>query len=248
MEITTARIRQVITFSLLLLSINCFSQNHESNISAIYGNWKCVKHDYNGPEIYSLKQAEMIRKSILHIEENTYYFDNIGFIQRCSFHKLKIEPYDTSRFIERLRVIYTNNDLKKMFTLDPVDKNAKLSCYNNCSLMLNADTLISNCGGDIFYWIKTPGIIKDYKGKGSTEIHVPLSGSNRIISLTYNFYSEPDQLIIEDQSGRQLFTTGMTTTNGEKQLKIPISNVSKLTFKVNSGQPSSIWSFKVKVE
>jgi len=127
------------------------SINHPVNIS---GDWKSVKHDYRGVEKFSLKQAEEIRKSILHIEKQTYYFRNLSFVGKCRFYEWRVKPFDAYDVNQVLELTYTKKELKKVFLLDPVDKNGNTACYNECTVFKMRDTLITNCGGYIFYWVK----------------------------------------------------------------------------------------------
>lgn len=89
-------------------------------------------------------------------------------------------------------------------------------------------------------------IVKDYSGTGSSTKELSLTGKETALKLSYEFYKEPDQLIVEDQNGKQLFKTEMTATNGMQTATVPLNGVSKLVFKINSEQPNSKWRFKVE--
>lgn len=127
------------------------SKVHEMNIN---GRWKSVKHDYRGRQKFSLQQANLIRSSVLTIEQNTFNYSKAQFIKSCNFYTWKKSPYDTTVY-DNLQLIYTNAELQKLTIFDPVDKAGNLSCFNECALFyLKQDTLINLCGGYIFYWVK----------------------------------------------------------------------------------------------
>src|ERR1700722_397022 len=143
------------TLLLVLLSLTWFqgiSQIRKDSLN-IYGDWKCIKHDYRGIEKFTFQQAEEIRKSVLHIEATTYYFKHITFITKCPFYAWRLKPYepDDIAMIDR---IFTKAQLKQIFLLDPARINGDDTCYNDCVILKKRNILITNCGGYIFYWVK----------------------------------------------------------------------------------------------
>jgi hypothetical protein len=120
----------------------------------IFGDWKCVKHDYRGLEKFSGQQADAIRRSILHIEKHRYYFKNINFIKTCEFYRWKVTnyiPYDAGNVLER---IYTPKQLNEIYLLATVDKDDNEVCYNECVILKKGKFIITNCGGYFFYWVR----------------------------------------------------------------------------------------------
>lgn len=138
--------------------MNCFSQNKTDSPISIFGNWKCVKHDYKGFQKFNLQQAEQIRNSVLSIENHTFRYAKAGFINKCTFFNWKISKYDTTEsYGYSIEYRYTKPELAKMLKITPVDNKGNLNCYNECStFFLKKDTLISICGGYTFYWVKIP--------------------------------------------------------------------------------------------
>lgn len=120
----------------------------------IIGDWKCVKHDYRGLEKFTLKQAEEVRKSTLHIEKNIYYFKNVKFIEMCRFDEWVVKPFDAYDLIRTLELTYTKKQLKNVFLLDPVDKAGNTTCFNECAVFKKGNTIITSYGGYIFFWAK----------------------------------------------------------------------------------------------
>ena len=133
---------------------NGISQTPDKKID-ISGDWKCVKFIDAGIQKYTLEQAGEIRKSILHIEDHTYYFKQVKFIDRCFFLGWKATPYSNmAEYVRSLEAIYTKRQLKDLVLIDPVDKNGDVACYNNCLIFKKGSMLITICGGYTFYWKK----------------------------------------------------------------------------------------------
>lgn len=91
-------------------------------------------------------------------------------------------------------------------------------------------------------------IIEAYSGSGSQTKEIVLSGYETELKLTYDFYKESDQLIIEDRSGKRLFSTDMIATNGRRIAEVPLRGATRLVFKVTSSASSSKWKIKVEVK
>jgi hypothetical protein len=146
-----------LAYPLLLCIICIFALGLQSSRdNYIFGKWRCVKLDTRGYQKYSLKQAKIIKRSVLNFERNKIYYSDIDFIKSCYFFKLKLSQYDTllSRvyYNMNLEVIYPKSDLAKILVIELVDSNGRHSCFNNCAeLFLKQDTLINVCGGYTFY-------------------------------------------------------------------------------------------------
>lgn len=145
----------------VLLFLGCNSQeSKEFNINSLYGEWHIVKHDYRGYQKFNLKQAEKIRNSILIFKKNKIYYDNIEFIQNCTFSKIQITKYDTSDYdinygYGALEYIYTKSELANFKKINLTDSSGNPTCYNNCSIFyFHQDALISLCGGYTYFLIK----------------------------------------------------------------------------------------------
>jgi hypothetical protein len=123
----------------------------------ILGTWKCVDHDYRGEEKFNLKQAELIRYSILNIGKHNFSYSKAKFIENCNFSDWEMTMYDTTQdFVYSLEYKYYKSELTKMFSFIPVDSNGRSACYNECAtFFLKEDTLITICGGYTFYWLKS---------------------------------------------------------------------------------------------
>jgi hypothetical protein len=54
--------------------------------------------------------------------------------------------------------------------------------------------------------------------------------------------------VVEDRSGRELFSTDIIATNGMKTKEIPLRGVTKLMFKVRASQESFKWKIRVEIK
>jgi antitoxin component YwqK of YwqJK toxin-antitoxin module len=89
---------------------------------------------------------------------------------------------------------------------------------------------------------------KQYEGYGAMTKELTLSGKETSLNLSYEFYKEPDELIVYDQNGKELHRTGMRATTKEVTETINIYDVTKLVFKIESKETNSKWKFSVTVE
>ena len=125
-----------------------------SQSESIYGKWKCVATDFRGYQKFTLKQADVVKKSILNIEKNKMYYSEVDFIDLCTFDSiiykrgLEKEDWSGTSFFYR----YSKKDLSEMIACIPVNAKGEWSCYNECAqLYLKQDTMINICGGYTFF-------------------------------------------------------------------------------------------------
>lgn len=107
---------------------------------------------------------------------------------------------------------------------------------------------MSNCIPEIYEKVPDFSQVQEYTGNGTTTKELQLTGSPVLLKLSFEFYKEPDQLVIENQSGKELFKTLMTSTDEIKNTTISLSGETRLIFKIKSGRPNSMWRFKVEIE
>jgi len=98
--------------------------------------------------------------------------------------------------------------------------------------------------GMIFY----RELIEVFTGTGSQTKEILLSGYETELQLSYDFYMDAGQLIIEDKRGIELFSKEMTATNGRRTKEISLRGITKLVFKVTSSQESSKWMIKTEIK
>jgi len=84
---------------------------------------------------------------------------------------------------------------------------------------------------------------KRYVGSGSTIKQFTLSGKEKSLNLFYEFYTDPDEIIVYDQNDKELYHSEMVSTNQEKKINIKLYNTNKLTIKIISKAANSRWAF-----
>lgn len=134
-----------------------------------------------------------------------------------------------------------------VFNIEEINKEVLIICSiekeNSC------DTYIKNANntGDktkIYY----QEIVEKYSSKGTQNKTIDLSGYERDLKISYEFFKEPDELIIEDRNGKVLFSTKMKTTKEEQTTEVDLKGVTQLFFKVNCSEPESKWKFSLSVK
>lgn len=240
-------------FLALLYFNGCTAQVEKvPDINYIFGKWKCVKQDYRGYQKFSLEQAEQIRHSILIFEKNNFFYEGVKFIEPCSFTNIKISKYDTSAYLGySVEYVYLKKELAKVLVIEPVDEKGEGACFNECAIFfLKQDTLINICGGYTFYMLKDNNKNEAirFNGSGDTTKELTLSGIEKSLTLSYEFFKEPDELIIYDQNEKEIFRTGMTVTTKAERETIKLKGVSKLIFKIRCKETNSKWRFSAETK
>jgi len=161
MEYMSIANRVVLFILAVLFSFNSCRAQRQQELAKeyIYGKWQCVKIDKRGYQKYTWEQAQQLQSSILTIEKNKFYYNNIGFVEPCDFFEWKISKYDTTSLSGTiLDIAYKKKDLSKIYVLEPTDGKGESACFNNCALFyLKQDTLINICGGYALFLIKSNG-------------------------------------------------------------------------------------------
>ncbi len=246
---------------LLMVCQSAFSQVVEQS-QQVFGNWTSVKSMTKDFTKYNIEQIKILEKSILHVENEKIYFEGLSFIDTCYFSKFKIKYsylFDKSnpeyhwyeggvRLLQRkkdtgpLPSIYSRAQLSKFISVD-------LGCgYDLSILFLNKDTLILNyLGGVTLFLVKIPNETKTYQGVGSELQIVDWKTDGTFLVLDYNFYAEPDKLIVENIEGNILFQTKMITKKNTIRIPINAIGTKKIFVKINSNKRDSKWSYSVKV-
>ena len=223
---------------ILLMSSNACSQNYSNKLT---GSWL-----YKGTEENKNQPIEC--PDVLEFNPD----GNYSVLNDCYGNDIEKPNVEHGRWVidskenniilkdRKFSSSYTFHDSSPELTLylkEITDKSMKI-CFNNKS------------GCNTENYTKEIDNIKsqNYSGKGSMTNEQSLTGKESTIKLNYDFYGEPDQLIIENQNGRELFKTEKLATNGIKTTTVKINSVTKLVFKIKSEQPNSKWRFKVEVQ
>jgi hypothetical protein len=86
----------------------------------------------------------------------------------------------------------------------------------------------------------------EYNGVGSVIKKIELTGEETTLELLYDFYNETDQLVIQDQNGKELYNTTMKATVKSEKAIINLCNVITLVFRIESKVKDSKWKFSIK--
>lgn len=258
-------------FIVLLMLSSCKNQaqvlikDSDNSIHQIYGQWEYANHLWHQYGRYSEKEhLNFFKKTILKIDRDKTYFKNINFLDTCFFSSVDIkestyfkdnteidEWYGTgekvllsSKEVGPLPFYYTKKELINL-------KSIKIKgCYDRSPSLfyLKQDTLIvESLIGITLFMTKVAFAKKSFVGSGKSTEELVLTGEETSLKLSYDFLAEADQLVIEDEKGNELFSTGMKVTKGIKESEISLSGVTKLVFKVKSSKSSSKWKFTAKL-
>lgn len=240
-------------------------QTVKDPLSQIYGRWKFEEDLWKQYTKYTQEQIDSLKETVLKISETQIYFENISFINSCSYSRSKVKVTrlfdksniweyswyeDGERFLLRPKDVgpliyrYTKEELSKMSKIE-------LGCDNEPNLntlYLKQDTLILNyMGGVTLFMTKEPFRKKSFAGVGKSTKELTLTGEETSLKLSYDFLTEADRLILEDGKGNELFSTDMIATDGMKNAEIFLSGVRKLFFKVKASKSSSKWKFTAEL-
>lgn len=132
-------------------------------VDIIYGEWKYVKHSWWKTGRYTKEQIEELNKTILKVEGDKIYFENVDFIDSCRFSKENIK---TTKLLDKsneeyywfeegetrlLPTQYTGPivneyDKKQLSQIDKID----LGCESGLGIIyLDGDTMILNYLGGV---------------------------------------------------------------------------------------------------
>lgn len=171
---------------------------------------------------YSLKKESTTR----YIVRNFQVFENI-----YKWFKIKEDSLSVIKLVSGISL-----------TKDPNVKIKRIKAYPY-EFAYDGFFLYLPSNGAFFRFTKYQPEIPKTMGYGSTIRQFPLTGKEISIDIFYEFFTDPDELSIYDQDGKELFRSGMTNTNKAMNKTINLKNVTKVVFKVNSKVPNSRWSF-----
>ena len=83
-----------------------------------------------------------------------------------------------------------------------------------------------------------------FSGSGSITKDYILKGTERELNLSYEFFSDPDELIVYDHLKQILYNSGMQSTKEPVFINIPIAGLEKLIFKINTKSSKSQWRYE----
>ena len=218
----------------------------------IYGKWQYERLAWWKFTKYTDEQVAQIKASTLHIEKDRIYFEGIDFVEPCTFTKEEIKLTHMAALHEEdlklrrsssgpLRHEYTLREFQELYEIElglP---------YELALLYLAQETLIVNyCGGVCFFMKKLPHVQQVYKGAGRAEYALQVPAHSTYVKLNYKL-DQLATLIVKDQDGTVLCHTKTGAKKEIKTIKLSLSQVSKLTFKVTSPLSDQKWRFNAAI-
>jgi hypothetical protein len=231
-----AYINNILIVGLLMLC-SCKNQAQPYQLSKepyniVYGQWKHVYHEWHQYGKLNTVQVDSLKHVLFKIGKDKAYFENISFIDTCSFSTSDIKI--SKLFDKANKWEYSWYEDGEQFLLRPKDVGPLIYRYTKEELSeINKIEL---------------GAFESYTGTGSITKELKLTGKETTLKLSYEFYKEADELIVYDQNGKELDRTGMQATTKEVTETINIYDVTKLVFKIESKEANSKWKFSVMVE
>ena len=112
-------------------------------------------------------------------------------------------------------------------------------------LVENRGGTTANMGGTIAVTNIVP--VSSSGGASASSSIINVAVDTGTLSIYYNFYTLPDEMVIDDQSGAQIFDSGMISGSGV--FNVPYANSSFLTIRMNpfgnNGGPGDLWDYTV---
>jgi hypothetical protein len=245
----------------LLINLNACSQ--ELNSEVLLGEWS-LSPDYDEADV------------IIFRSDNTYLvyseLDYQGFEpEKYDYNVFFDNGIDRTAIVETGKWKYEANEQKlilfsRVFLKEKSDFNNQNGVKSRvifligsvttnelklCSLddKNSCDTYVKNAnftGNETKFYYRE--IAEDYSSRGQQTKTLDLSGYERDLKVSYEFFKEPDELIIEDRKGKVLFSTEMISTSESQTAEIDLRGVTQLVFKVNCSKPESKWKYSIDIK
>ena len=189
---------------------------------------KTYKSEYNGYQIESVNHEGKHKYKIVYFYEGL----NMKYVKReIVEHYKKSNIYISKNGNRLLLEIIGEGSRQKLYFINGIN-NYKFKNFDDAKSNLKK-VQAKNTDN------------QEYSGNGSLTKELNLTGKETFLSVKYEFYKEPDELLIYDQNRKEIFRTGMRITTKSETETIEISNVTKLIFKVKSKELKSKWNFSI---
>jgi hypothetical protein len=220
----------------------------------IYGKWQYESHVWCKFTKYTDEQVAQIQASTLHIEKDRIYFEGLDFIKPRTFTSEAVKINKLSEFDEKtldvtysssgpLRYEYSQREFQELYQIELGPP------YELAVLYLDQEVIIVNyCGGVSFRMKKLPHVQKVYQGKGiKAEYTLNVPEHSSFLKLSYRLNHVQAWLTVTDQDGRILCETKTGANKATKTVKLPVSQVNALTFKVMTANPNTGWKLDAAI-
>lgn len=227
---------------------NVAPSNIESNnaLSEIEGYWYPISYTGSVSQALMPKDIDKFMKMHIFISRDTIVdfvdtvFDlnyTIDTVNTKDFLQMNVgEFYKYKMLAPKIKDIFINckkRDLKK----GNIFATTRSFAYDGKYLLTFQDGVTFLCAK------RESGIV--FNGSGTSVKEFPLTGNEHVLNLSYEFFSDPDELIVYDQDGKELYRSGMKGTKQVEHVAIPVNKVTKLTVKINAEAVASRWKFAV---
>lgn len=257
---------RIVNIFLIILAI---AQSACSQISEnkLLGSW-VLSSNYESPDIiifrsdhkYFVYNANSVNAGSLGLTDNLKGNDILINDAYTSLTEIGMWDYNQSSkklILKEREILDTNSDFSRAYSVSSqlefyvkrITEYEIEICYEKHNEKL-CDKYDKNWSytSDKKIKISYQEIIKEFSGTSNDKEEVYLSGYETELQLRYIFFKEADKLIIESEKGKELFSTEMESTNGERTKLINLNGVTKLVFKIESSQPSSKWKFRIDLK
>ncbi|WP_293299878.1 hypothetical protein [Pedobacter sp. UBA4863] len=102
--------------------------------------------------------------------------------------------------------------------------------------------------GSLFRFEKYKKDTVQFVGEGSVVKEIELTGREKQLHLSYEFFTDADELQIFDQNSNMLHSTGIKSTKSKASICIRLQNVTRIIMKINSEMSKSRWKLWYLIE
>ena len=249
---------------ILLLTHNACTQNIKEKL---YGSWSLIS-DNEFPDLiifrsdhkYFVYNSNSVATESIGLTENLKSDDiwiNNAYTSMTEKGIWSFEPSTKELVLKERKILETWTDFSEAygksselrFYLKEITDSVIQLCFNKegkqlCDKYERSWSYTSNKNTKIFY----TEVFKEYAGTGIKTKEVLLSGYETELKLSCEFYDEPDELIIYDHNGKELYRSGMMATIKKEVKTINLSGITKLIFKIDNKDFNSKWKFSVEIK
>jgi hypothetical protein len=230
---------------------NVTSSNEEDNniVSEIQGYWYPISYTGSVSQALTPKDIDKFMKMHIFISNDTI----INFADTIFDLSYTIDTVNTNDFLRMNVGEFYNYKMLAPNIMDVFIKCKQRSSTsgevfeNTWSFAYDRKYLLAFQDGVTFLCEKRKSSIV-FNGSGTTVKELPLTDKEHILNLSYEFFSDPDELIMYDQDGKELYRSGMKGTKQEEHVAIPINKVTKITVKINGEAATSRWKFAIDLQ
>lgn len=179
---------------------------------------------------------------------DSYYFDDelILAVNKKTIYNVPpiYEGYDSSKTVNMMELIYFTNKMQPILWIDSSGSEVK-----DQYVLQEKSKEVKKALEDII-WISSKigsPTNRQYSGTSSFMKELILSGNEKELFLDYDFFSEPDKLIVISSNGKEIYNSGMRKTNGKRNVHVPLNGANVIVLIIRNNRDSHWW-INVKVE